>query len=178
MKLLYIAGPFSAVDIHGVERYIIIASVIALEAWRKGWAVICPHKNTSGFQYAGLPDEVWYQGDIEILSRCDAILLMPGWKTSAGAYDEALYAGKKGLDIYDFETQGIPVPKNLRSIKIDKLIDNDRIKIDDVVYLKFPASARFGAGKHRVLRVSGYKVCISVLNSYAWVSRNDLIKRE
>jgi len=43
--VLYLAGPFGAPDpIHGIQRNILDASEIALKAWKKGWAVICPHK--------------------------------------------------------------------------------------------------------------------------------------
>ncbi len=35
---------------------------------------LCPHKNTAGF--GGLPgcsDDMWLQGDLELLRRCDAV---------------------------------------------------------------------------------------------------------
>jgi len=110
MKLLYISGPFSDPDpIHGIERNITRASEIALEAWRKGWAVICPHKNTSGFQHTEIPWETWMEGDIEIVRRCDAILMIPGWLNSRGAMLERMEARNAGklVPVYD-RRSGIP----------------------------------------------------------------------
>jgi hypothetical protein len=109
MKVLYIAGKFHSEEEGGTQRNIARASKVALECWRKGWAVICPHKNTAGFQYAtDVPDENWYAGYLEILSRCDAILMMNGWEESIGAIMECDFAHSHGLlDIY-FEKDGIP----------------------------------------------------------------------
>jgi hypothetical protein len=110
MKLLYIAGKFHSDDTNGgTERNISLASKLALECWRKGWAVICPHKNTAGFQhYPDVSDEIWYAGYLEILSRCDAILMMEGWEASVGAIMEYDFVKSHGLlDIY-FERDGIP----------------------------------------------------------------------
>jgi len=100
-KLLYISGPFSDDDnIHGVERNILLASEAALQGWRQGFAVICPHKNTAGFQHAtDIPHEVWIEGDLEILKHCDAICMLPGWQNSKGALQEKIFASEKGLEI-------------------------------------------------------------------------------
>mgnify|MGYP000847073150 FL=1 len=88
--VLYLAGPFGAPDpIHGIQRNILDASEIALEAWGKGWAVICPHKNTADFQFAtGIPDETWTEGYLSILLRCDVVLMLPGWERSPGSVKE------------------------------------------------------------------------------------------
>lgn len=100
-KLLYISGPFSDDDnLHGVARNIILASEAALQGWRQRWVVICPHKNTDGFQWAtDIPHDVWVDGDIEILKHCDAICMLPGWKDSKGACQEHTFAVDNGLEI-------------------------------------------------------------------------------
>ena len=110
MKLLYIAGPFNHEDtIHGIARNIIAASEVALEAARKGWMPLCPHKNTSDFQHAtDIPASFWYEGDIEILKRCDAVLLIPGWEGSFGAMGEAAAAERFGILVYEYDVIGIP----------------------------------------------------------------------
>ncbi len=101
-KVIYIAGPFSDPDkMHGIEANILAASRAALDAWRAGWAVICPHKNSAGFQHAAdLPYEVWTRGDLAILSKCDAILLMQQWDTSPGARKELIHAVKESIPVY------------------------------------------------------------------------------
>jgi hypothetical protein len=110
MKLLYISGPFGHADpIHGIEANILRASEIALEAWRKGWAAICPHKNTAGFQHTDIPWETWMEGDIEMVKKCDAVLMIPGWEQSRGACLERDEARRAGVLVLDYRN-GIPSP--------------------------------------------------------------------
>jgi len=115
VKVLYISGPFSHPDlIHQVEVNILSASVVALEGWRKGWSVFCPHKNTAGFQHAHDIDwGTWVRGDLEVLLRMDpgkgdAICMLPGWRQSDGARWEKQLAEKCGLRVIDYETGGLP----------------------------------------------------------------------
>lgn len=114
MPLLYIAGPYSDPDpIHGVEQNVSRASAIALEAWRAGWAVICPHKNTYPFHHAlDIPESTWLEGDIEMMLKCDAVMMIPGWDRSAGATNKmqtALFAGLLVL-YYEENENGFPSP--------------------------------------------------------------------
>ena len=100
--------------IHQVEVNILRASSVALEGWRKGWAVICPHKNTSNFQHAHDIDwETWVRGDLEFLLRMDpdrgdAICMLPRWRQSDGARWEKRLAEQHGLRVIDYETDGLP----------------------------------------------------------------------
>lgn len=98
MKLAYIAGPYRADTINGIVQNIRNAEKVAMKYWKKGYAVICPHKNTALFD--GIcPDETWLKGDIEILKRCDVIIMAPGWVKSEGACIEHDFAIKYGLEI-------------------------------------------------------------------------------
>lgn len=88
MIVLYVAGPFRGKNHWVVEQNIRRAEELALELWRLGGvAVICPHTNTRFFDGAA-PDEVWLEGDLEIMRRCDAVVTVPGWGASTGACKE------------------------------------------------------------------------------------------
>ena len=101
MKVFYIAGPYRADTPRGIVENIRKAESVALKYWLQGHAVICPHKNTALFDGAA-PDHVWLDGDLEILGRCDAIVMMEGWSESKGAIAELAYAKRQGLEvIYD-----------------------------------------------------------------------------
>jgi hypothetical protein len=93
MKVAYIAGPYRGQSkikiINWLQRQANIrrAVKVAKWAWREGFAVICPHKNSGNFD--GLvTDLMFLKGDKEILKRCDAMILVPGWQTSAGTREE------------------------------------------------------------------------------------------
>jgi indole-3-glycerol phosphate synthase len=99
MKLVYIAGKFRGKDSWEMECNIRAAEALALEVWRLGAACICPHTNTRFFQGAA-PDDVWLKGDLEILKRCDAVLLVDNWMKSEGAQAEVRFADKHGIPVF------------------------------------------------------------------------------
>lgn len=102
MPVAYIAGPFRArrnpasqwEQFQNIRR----AEDLALEAWSKGFAAICPHLNTMHFQGA-LPDYIWLEGDLEILRRVDIVLCCPNWELSTGAKAEVAEAERLGIPV-------------------------------------------------------------------------------
>lgn len=104
MKIVYVAGPFRAKNSWEMELNIRRAEELALECWKAGFATICPHSNTRFFQGAA-PDEVWLKGDLDILKRCDAIIMTPDWKRSSGARSEHRVARYNKIPVfYDLES--------------------------------------------------------------------------
>lgn len=97
--LVYVAGPYRAYNERTVSLNIHRASELALKVWELGAVAICPHKNTAYFGGA-LPDEVWLQGDLEIIRRCDAVIMLPAWQTSQGATAEEAFAASKGIPVF------------------------------------------------------------------------------
>lgn len=99
MKLVYVAGPFRGPDSWMIACNVHRAAALALEVWKLGAACICPHLNTAQFQGAA-DDSVWLDGDIEILRRCDAVILTPDWSLSSGARAEVAFAYNQGIPIF------------------------------------------------------------------------------
>lgn len=98
MKLVYIAGPYRSDTVNGIVQNIRNAEKVAVKYWKLGYAVICPHKNTALFD--GIcSDEIWIDGDIEILKRCDIIVMMKDWEKSIGAISEHEFAVKNNIEI-------------------------------------------------------------------------------
>ncbi|OFV81968.1 MAG: hypothetical protein A2Y78_00085 [Acidobacteria bacterium RBG_13_68_16] len=114
MIVVYIAGPFRGPNSWEIESNIRRAETLALEVWRAGAAVLCPHTNTRYFQGAA-PDEVWLDGDLEMLRRCDAVLLTADWQRSSGARAERAEAIRVGIPVY-IEEEGRPIPLELRDL--------------------------------------------------------------
>jgi len=101
MKIAYVAGPFRAKNSWLIEQNIRRAEELSLEVWNiPGWCAICPHTNTRFFQGAA-PDQVWLEGDLEILRRCDAVVLTWDWRISSGARAEVEEALRIKLPIFD-----------------------------------------------------------------------------
>ncbi len=106
MKLVYVSGPYRNGTVSGIVANIRRAEAVAVEVWRAGAACICPHLNTALLD--GLcPDNVWLDGDLEMVRRCDAILMVDGWENSVGATAER----KRALEL------SIPVFYNLSEFR-------------------------------------------------------------
>ncbi|HQE20292.1 MAG TPA: hypothetical protein PK607_17460, partial [Aggregatilineales bacterium] len=69
--LVYVAGPYRAATVDGIRENIEAARRVARRLWQAGYPTICPHMNTA-FMDGAAPDEVWLQGGLVILERCDA----------------------------------------------------------------------------------------------------------
>ena len=87
MEVVYISGHYRASTTNGVQDNIEQAPQEAIKWWMDGYATICPHCNTA-YMDGVVPDSVWLDGDIEILLRCDIVVMLPGWEDSLGAVEE------------------------------------------------------------------------------------------
>lgn len=107
MKVVYVAGAFRYPSVYvpghqdhwGIQQNIMRAMTCSLDIWRAGAAALCPHANTMFFQNAA-PDDVWLEGDLELMRRCDAVYMVPGWEQSKGACAEYAEAKAIGLPIF------------------------------------------------------------------------------
>ena len=100
MKVVYIAGPYRGPNSWEIEQNIRRAEELALMCWRLGFATICPHTNTRFYQGAA-PDDLWLKGDLEIMKRCDAVMLTSNWANSQGAVIEAQVAKENNIPVFD-----------------------------------------------------------------------------
>jgi len=60
---------------------------------------ICPQMNTAHFD--GIPSEIFYAGDLDILERCDAVLMAGGWERSFGARMERIHALRNNIPVFE-----------------------------------------------------------------------------
>lgn len=91
-KLIYVAGKYT--DPRGsyyVEQNIRWAEDIARQLWQMGAGVICPHTNTRHFDGAATWEQ-FMAGDLVMVERCDALVMVPNWLDSKGARMEADHA--------------------------------------------------------------------------------------
>jgi len=98
VKVVYVAGAFRAKTQWGIMQNVRRAEEASLRLWKLGYAVICPHTMTQHFQNE-CPDEVWLDGCLELLKRCDAIYMVNGWSFSEGSLAELNFAKELGLEI-------------------------------------------------------------------------------
>lgn len=83
MKLIFISGPYRG----NIEHNIIVARRASIKLWKRGFAVICPHMNSANMD-GECQDNVFLEGDLEIMRRCDAVYFLKDWESSEGSRAE------------------------------------------------------------------------------------------
>lgn len=82
MKLVYIAGPYTRPDpVENTHNTIRLAEQI--EAL--GCDVVIPHLSLLWHIVSPAPLERWYERDLAVMRRCDAVVRLPGDSTGADA---------------------------------------------------------------------------------------------
>lgn len=92
MRIIYVAERFTGKNAWEIHRNVSHAESLGMAVAEAGAMPLIPHKNTSNF-FGTLTEEFWYEGTLELLRRCDAMILVPGWQGSKGVQaeiDEAL----------------------------------------------------------------------------------------
>lgn len=102
MRLIYIAGPYTAPTAAGRAANIQRAREVADRVNRLGAGrclAMVPHFLGSGIEDS-LSDEQWYPATMEVMRRCDAVVLTEKWEGSKGAGDERAEAERRGLPVF------------------------------------------------------------------------------
>lgn len=101
MRVVYVAGPYAGRTVNDIFENIMEARRAAYRLWNQGYAVICPHLNSMFMDGESIEAtrDMFVRGDLEILSRCDAIYMLQNWRLSKGAVMEHAEAKRLGLEV-------------------------------------------------------------------------------
>lgn len=105
MVTVYVAGPYRSKSREGVQMNIQSAMQVGKLACLKGWSPVVPHANTAMLDelVPELGDQFWLDATMELMRRCDAVVLAPGWQRSEGVKGELNEADRLGIPIYRSE---------------------------------------------------------------------------
>jgi hypothetical protein len=99
-KMIFIAGKYRGKTSWDIECNIRKAETNALFLARMtGLIPVCVHSMYRFFQDE-LPDSFWLDATLNILDRCDGILMVDGWENSEGAKAEHKFATEKGIPVF------------------------------------------------------------------------------
>jgi len=117
MRLIYCAGAFSAPTREGIDANIARAIDVGLEVAALGHMPIIPHANTGDPRFmAAQRHEFWIEGTLELMTRCDAVVLVPGHEESPGTRGEIAEARRLGIPVFnDVKTLAALVPAEERT---------------------------------------------------------------
>jgi hypothetical protein len=114
MKLIYIAGPYRATCALKTQRNIFAAENLGKQLTLQcpNYYPVIPHMNTALWGYdAGLinvPGQYYLDGTMEMMRRCDGVLVVPNYLRSQGTIAEIAEAERLGIPVYYSVTQ-VPV---------------------------------------------------------------------
>ncbi len=96
--IVYTAGRYTG----DIDANIALARKVAMELWQCGFTVICPHLNTAHFEQdcKTLDWQDYMNGDLEMIERVDALVMLPGWEDSKGAVMEKAHADVRRIPVY------------------------------------------------------------------------------
>ena len=106
MKVIYLASPYRSSPQFGYKSEFglfsnwMSAHEISRRIWKLGAACISPVSNTFCFSGQDIQDEIFIEGDLEIISRCDAVLLNDNWQTSKGCTAEMEFAEANNIKVF------------------------------------------------------------------------------
>lgn len=101
VEVLFLAGAYMSLDPNEITQNIQLAEQHSIELWNRGYKVFCPHLNTQHFEVKAKADEKAYKEfDMRMLQYCDAVFVLPNWKSSTGAKAEIEEAKRLGKPIF------------------------------------------------------------------------------
>lgn len=102
MIIAYLAMPYRASTPNGIYENIQLAREEAVRLWSIGLAVYCPHMNTA-LMDGVVEDQKFLDFGLEMVNRCDIIVMGLGWRTSKGAIAEREYAISLNKLVFDLD---------------------------------------------------------------------------
>jgi len=100
MRAVYVAGAFRAKDGWGVHQNVQRALAVGYQVAELGHCPVIPHSMSQAFDRT-LTDDYWLEATMEMLRRCDAIVMVAGWEQSQGAQAERAEALRLGKQVFD-----------------------------------------------------------------------------
>lgn len=101
MKVIYVAGPLFGPNDWEIRRNIHRAAGLGYEVAKLGCYPVIPHTNTGSVFIGTMTPEFWYAGTLELMRRCDAVILVAGWEDSKGSRDEVEEAKRRNTPVFE-----------------------------------------------------------------------------
>lgn len=100
IPLVYVAGPYAATTRWEEEQNVRHAEAVGYNVADAGAMPVIPHTNTRPHFSDLNSAEWWYEATVELMRRCDAVMMVPGWKQSKGSVAERTEAERIGLPVF------------------------------------------------------------------------------
>lgn len=100
VRLVYVCGPITAKTREAHAANLERGRRAGFEVWGMGAMAIVPHLNSLKMYENGVDGAAIYLGDLELMKRCDAVLVLDGWEASFGCNLEVSWAHHNGMPVF------------------------------------------------------------------------------
>ncbi|MBV8284708.1 MAG: DUF4406 domain-containing protein [Candidatus Eremiobacteraeota bacterium] len=100
MKIIYVAGALFAENDWAIRCNIHRAAEVGMEVAKLGAYPVIPHTNTGSMFTGTITLAFWYEGTLELLRRCDAMILVPGYEGSKGVQGEIAESRRLNMPLF------------------------------------------------------------------------------
>lgn len=101
-RCIYVAGRYRGMTRAAVALNIEAAKAVGVQMAERGWYPVIPHCNTAYFDdFCEQPEAFYLAGTLDLMRRCDAVVMVPGWRDSEGAKAERNQAYADGLLVFE-----------------------------------------------------------------------------
>ena len=117
--LIYLASPYAHPSPDVREARLEAARHVCGRMVEQGKIVISPLVYLGELAYKGIhPPQGWYAFDLQLLARCDELLVLqlPGWEDSRGVLVEIAGAQTKGIPIRLMSLEEADLPQDILSV--------------------------------------------------------------
>ena len=97
--VVYVAGPVRPMGGRSREDNVAKGANLAQDVWEAGFTALSPHLNSGTMDTERVEEEEYVRGSLELLDRCDGVILARGWQGSAGSKQELGLAMAMGLPV-------------------------------------------------------------------------------
>ena len=99
IPMVYIAGPYRAKHPYQIQQNINVAWAHGVEVCKFGAYPVVPHLSTMHMEGLATP-EFFIEATLELMRRCNAVLICPNFADSQGTMGEIKEAERLGLPIF------------------------------------------------------------------------------
>ena len=114
-KMIYVAGRYRGKSEQAVQLNVQACRQVGVICSERGWYPVMPCVLSAGFEHlTDKDDQFWLDNTLELMLRCDAVVMAPGWLQSEGATNEYNEAKLAGIAVYEVVDE-VPLVDNFEN---------------------------------------------------------------
>jgi len=159
MRVIYVAGPFRGKNAWKVEQNIRVAEDAGMVVAQLGAVPLIPHTMCRFFD-GTMTGQFWIDATLDLLRRCDAMLVVGGWENSEGTKGEIQEAAVLGIPVFkSFDSLRLWIAEVTAETMLDRNRRLESLLLDMAARAKEYGNRENAAAIERQMAYHGYRRC-------------------